>query len=265
MTDTPLVSIITIVFNGENHIEQAINSVLTQSYKNIEYIIVDGGSMDNTVPIIKKHEKSIAKWISEKDEGISDAFNKGIALATGSIIGILNADDWYEIDTVQRVVDQIGEADLAYGNVQYWKNEQKSFMQYGAAEHLEKEVSVIHPTVFVKRKCYEKFGSFDKNYRCAMDYELLLRLKINGCQFVHIPAVLTNMRWEGFSDKRWMLGCKETLAIKNRYLPEKKISNYRYFYRTIVAIRTIKTFEKLGLGFIVRFYRENFSRLKKTY
>src|SRR5258705_5340519 len=104
MEYTPLVSIITIVYNGEKYIEDSIRSVINQSYKNIEYIIIDGGSSDNTVSIIKKYEKQIAFWISEKDKGISDAFNKGIAKATGEIIGILNSDDWYERDTVAKAV-----------------------------------------------------------------------------------------------------------------------------------------------------------------
>jgi glycosyltransferase involved in cell wall biosynthesis len=265
MTENPLVSVVTIVYNGKKFIEQAIHSVLNQSYPNIEYVIIDGGSNDGTVDIIKKYEPRLAYWISEKDEGISDAFNKGIRKCSGKIIGILNADDWYETDTVRKVVETIGDYDVAFGDVQYWKNEKKSFRQEGTAEHLEEEVSVIHPTVFVKKECYDKFGLFDKNFKCAMDYELLLRLKLNGCRFVHIPAVLTNMRWEGFSDKRWILGCKETLAIKNRNFPDRKKSNYKYYYRTIVAISLIKTIERLGLNFIVKMYRENFSRLKKKY
>ena len=265
MDSLPLVSVITIVYNGEKHIEQAINSVLSQSYSKIEYIIIDGGSTDNTVSIIKKYESRIAYWKSEKDKGISDAFNKGLSKATGSIIGILNADDWYETDTVKLVVDNFNNNDVVYGDVQYWKNEKKSFTQHGAAEHLEEEVSVVHPTVFVARNSYKQHGGFDTSYKCAMDYELLLRLKIQGCKFGYISKVLTNMRWEGFSDKKWMLGCKETLAIKNKYFAERKKANYRYFYKTIVAISLIKFVERLHLHFLVRFYRERFSKLKKTY
>jgi len=265
MSYNPLVSVVTIVYNGERYIEQTINSVLNQTYSNIEYIIIDGGSNDNTVPIIKKYEDKIAFWVSEKDKGISDAFNKGIARATGEIIGILNADDWYEADTIQTVVNIIEQYDVAYGDVQYWKKETKSFIQIGDAEYLEKEVSVLHPTVFVKKACYEKVGTFDTNYKCAMDYDLLLRLKLSNCKFVYIPSVLTNMRWEGFSDKQWLLGRKETLAIKNRYFPDRKFSNRIHFYRTVTAITIIKFIERIHLGFILKFYRERFSRLKKTY
>ncbi|HOT76744.1 MAG TPA: glycosyltransferase [Candidatus Wallbacteria bacterium] len=91
----PKVSVITIVYNGAAGIERTIKSVLGQGYKNLEYIIVDGGSIDGTIDIVKKYEDKIARWVSEKDRGISDAMNKGIALATGDIVGMIHADDWY--------------------------------------------------------------------------------------------------------------------------------------------------------------------------
>src|ERR1700719_3728267 len=99
----PVISIITIVFNGEKYLDQTIRSVLDQNYPSVQYIIIDGGSTDNSLNIIKKYEKDLYLWVSEKDKGISDAFNKGIARATGDIIGIINADDWYEPETFKRV------------------------------------------------------------------------------------------------------------------------------------------------------------------
>src|SRR5687768_15692501 len=98
----PLVSIITIVFNGQKSIERAINSVLGQTYPNIEYIIIDGGSTDGTIDIIKKYQHKIAFWKSEPDNGIADAFNKGLSCAKGNIIGFVNADDWYNPDTISK-------------------------------------------------------------------------------------------------------------------------------------------------------------------
>ena len=258
----PLVSIITIVYNGEAHIEQTINSVLNQTYSKIEYIIIDGGSKDNTVAIIQKYESRIANWISEVDKGISDAFNKGLARASGEIVGIINADDWYEPDAVNLVVNAIKHYDVAYGDVQYWVDSKKSFLQTSSAELLERQVSVIHPAVFVKSESYQKYGGFDTNYKCAMDYELLLRLKINKCKFVHIPIVLSNMRWEGLSDKRWMLGCKETLKIKNHYFGKRRIGNYLYFFKNVLTISLIKFVERIQLGFLVKYYRQKFSKLK---
>ena len=127
----PVISIVTIVFNGERHLEQTIQSVLDQNYPNLQYIIIDGGSTDHSLEIIKKYEKDLYFWTSEKDKGISDAFNKGIAHATGDIIGIINADDWYEPRTFERVASQMGDADICFGDVQFWKNEQKEFIQKG--------------------------------------------------------------------------------------------------------------------------------------
>ncbi|HUR10590.1 MAG TPA: glycosyltransferase family 2 protein [Flavitalea sp.] len=262
---SPLVSIITVVYNGEQYIEQTIRSVLDQTYNNIQYIIVDGGSTDSTIDIINKFSTRLYRWVSEKDEGISDAFNKGIAMATGEIIALINADDWYEKDSVEKVVATIGNYDIAYGDVQYWIQGRKTFIQEGNHHFLINEMTVNHPTVFMKRKCYEKFGPFDTSYRCAMDYDLMLRYYTAGCTFIRVPAVVANMRWEGTSDVLWKQGCAETLAIKNHYLPQKKFKNKLYYYRHLLAIGMPKLLGSLRMGFIAKFYRSRFSRLKKTY
>jgi glycosyltransferase involved in cell wall biosynthesis len=261
----PLVSIVTIVYNGEKHLEQTIRSVLEQSYSNIEYFIVDGGSTDQTVPLIKKYQPMLAGWISEPDNGISDAFNKGIERTNGSIIGMINADDWYEKDCVARIVSRMHDHDIAYGDVCYWKNGHPIFVQEGNHLLLEKEMTVNHPTVFVKRKCYEQEGRFDVTVRFAMDYDMLLRLYVKGYSFIHVPAVLANMRWEGVSDRHWKKGVKETLGIKNKYLPQKRALHERYYYRHMLAIGIPKFLEKVGLGVIPRVYRSIISRQKKTY
>lgn len=259
-----LVSIVTIVYNGEKHLEQTIQSVLSQTYSNIEYFIIDGGSTDRTIEIILKYASKLKGWISEADNGISDAFNKGIAMASGEIIGLINADDWYETDCVERIVTGIGKHDIAYGDVQYWKNNNKSFIRKGDHTLLMNEMTVNHPTVFVRRSCYSELGHFNTSFRCAMDYDVLLRFYVNGKSFVHIPAVLANMRLEGISDKQWKKGCEETRTIKNQYLPHKKIQNLFYYYKHLLAIGIPKKLEQLHLGFISRFYRRYISRLNKV-
>lgn len=261
----PLVSIITIVYNGETHIEHAIKSVLEQTYFNIEYIIVDGGSTDSTPSIVNMYRNRIQKVISEKDRGISDAFNKGIRSASGEIIGILNADDWYENDTVEMVVANSTSADVIYGDMRFWNNDEVDFVVKGNHSLLEHEMTLNHPTVFVRKAIYETIGLFDEQYKCAMDYDMLLRLKVSGSKFVHIPKVLANMRWGGFSDAKWMLGCKETLAIKNKYLSRQKLTNRLYFYKHVLAIAIPKFLSSIHLDFIVKMYRSRFSKLKKSY
>ena len=260
----PLVSVITIVYNGENFIESAIRSVLNQTYPNIEYIIMDGGSTDNTLNIINKYKDNIAVIVSEKDRGISDAFNKGIRKASGEFIGILNADDRYEADTVEKIVAVSEKADIIYGDLRLWNNNKVDFILKGSHDSLDYEMKLNHPTVFVRSNCYSKFGTFDEAYKCGMDYDMMLRLKVKGSRFVYIPSVLANMRWGGLSDSKWMLGCKETLAIKNKYLSNKRFLNYLYFYKHVMAIAIPKLLSRLNLGFIVRKYRTGFSRMKNV-
>ncbi|PWT78924.1 MAG: glycosyltransferase [Bacteroidetes bacterium] len=265
MDSLPLVSIITVSYNAKAYIEQAILSVLEQSYKNIEYIIIDGGSTDGTIDIIKKYEDRISKWISEKDRGISDAFNKGLKMASGSLIGMINGDDWYEPSTVEKIVRQIGENDIAYGDLRLFKEGKTDFVLRGNHKFLDREMTINHPTVFVRKRCYEEFGLFDEKYKCAMDYDLMLRFWSNRCSFKYIPEVLANMRWEGLSDKRWLLGCRETLAIKDKYMPNHKRKHLLYFYKHVAAIAIPKFLKKMKLDSVVKGYRSKVSRVKKVY
>ncbi len=203
-TNNPLISIITVVFNGERYLEQTIQSVINQTYKNIEYIIIDGGSTDKTVEIIKKHEANIDYWISETDDGIYDAMNKGINKAKGEYIGLLNSDDFYEQNAVEIIVNQINtqpEIDVFFGNA-YIINEdiQKKKLQTGMkGENIQKGFSIFHPTVFVKRETYTKYGLFDTSYKIAADYEFLLRIHKRDCKFQYVDNIITNFREGGMS------------------------------------------------------------------
>lgn len=261
----PLVSIITIVFNGEKHLQQTIESVLGQSYSNIEYIIIDGGSKDSSVSIIEKYSAQLAYWTTEPDKGISDAFNKGIKKTKGQIIGIINADDWYEADTVQQVVTAINKSDIVYGDLRLMKNEKPDFILKGDHNLLNTLMSLNHPTVFVRKSIYEKYGLFNENLKCAMDYELMLRFKLSNCSFKYIPATLANMRWEGMSDKKWIEGCKETLKVKNVYFPKKRIRNTLFFFKHVIGIALPKYLEQSRLSFLVKAYRKRYALQKKIY
>ncbi len=172
------ISIITIVFNDVKHIEKTIRSVLGQDIQDLEYIIIDGGSTDGTVEIIEKYLDSIDIFISEKDNGIVDAFNKGIQKASGDIIGLVNSGDFLEKGTLQKVSDEFkkdSSIDVVYGNVQYWSDDQKEYL-YKASHHLlAKFMSINHPAVFVRKELYNRYGLFDNTYKVAMDYDLMLR------------------------------------------------------------------------------------------
>ena len=223
MTDSqkPLVSIITVVYNGASTIEQTIQSVINQTYKNIEYIIIDGASNDGTQDIISKYNDNIALFVSEKDNGIYDAMNKGIGLANGEIIGIINSDDWYETDAVENTVKAFskstsisvvyGDINLVESNGEIRKHNQVPFA------HLSYEMSVSHPATFVKRSVYEKYGHFDISYKIASDFDLMNRFYNNRLQFAHVRRIISNFRLSGISNTQKDICHRETSTIIEKY------------------------------------------------
>lgn len=216
------VSIITTTYNSAKTIEDTIKSVLDQTYPNIEYIIIDGGSVDGTPDIVNKYKDRITKIVSEKDEGIFDAFNKGIKLATGDIVGILNSDDFYAYGSViQDVVEKFraSSADTVYGDLQYVDPIETSKVRrhWKAGEYKRSKFKTgwmpPHPTFFVKKSLYDKYGVFNTWMKISNDYELVLRfLYKNNASAAYIPKVLIKMRSGGNSDG----------SIKRRYLANKE-------------------------------------------
>ncbi|MCB9233617.1 MAG: glycosyltransferase [Bacteroidia bacterium] len=203
------VSIVTVVYNGEAFIETAIRSVLEQDYPDIEYIVVDGASKDGTMAIIGRYRSKIATVISEKDSGIYNAMNKGLRLATGDLVGILNADDFYAgpqvISKVVKALEASGKdtlyADLVYVNPD---NLDKVVRYYSAnnfrLKHFERGDMPPHPTFFVKRSLYEAFGLFKEDYKICADFELMVRfLYIQKASSTYLPEVLVKMRTGGVS------------------------------------------------------------------
>jgi glycosyltransferase involved in cell wall biosynthesis len=217
--NSPLVTVITVVLNGESHLEKAIESVLGQSYKNLEYILIDGGSTDGTLDIIRKYEDRIAYWISEKDNGLYDAMNKGISKASGEIIGILNSDDWYEPEAVEIIVDHFRNhpsGGVYYGLLRVWENEHVQSIQ-GNTDFLLSKYNISHPTCFVRSDVYKQFGVFDTRYRIDGDYELMLRYRKNKVPFVFIERVLANFRIGGISITQDKKRIFEKLEIQKKY------------------------------------------------
>jgi glycosyltransferase len=210
------VSIITVCYNSAKTIENTIQSVVSQDYKNIEYIIVDGLSADGTLELIHNYQSKIAKLISEKDEGIYYAINKGIAAATGDIIAILHADDFYtNSQTISIVVDAFEKKniDTVYGDLQYVdRTDTDKVTRNWISGKYQKQNFLKgwmppHPSFFVKRDCYSKFGVFNTTLRSAADYELMLRfLYKHNCSVEYIPQVLVKMR----------VGGKSNVSIMNR-------------------------------------------------
>ena len=163
MVERLKVSMITICYNAEKTIAKTIESVLSQDYENLEYIIVDGGSKDHTVDIIKSYENKKIHWISEKDNGISDAFNKGIKMATGDLIGLINADDYLFPHALANLTLACHECtDVLYGNtiVDDQENELKLIKYAGSAEGLEYSLPFIHQSSLVRKKAYDQYGGY---------------------------------------------------------------------------------------------------------
>lgn len=203
------ISIITVVWNNDKTIKKAIESVLNQSYKEIEYIIVDGQSSDKTVNIINSYGEKISKFISEPDNGLYDAMNKGITLATGDVIGILNSDDFYENNSIiQNIIDefQSRKVDIIYGDVVYVNpdNLEKIVRYYDSSKFNPLKFAYgwmpAHPSVFVKRHIYEKYGLFRTDLKIASDFDILARLiYVNNVSYGYINKVVVRMRTGGIS------------------------------------------------------------------
>jgi glycosyltransferase involved in cell wall biosynthesis len=202
----PLVSIVTITMNAAATLERTIASVRAQTYPAIEQIFVDGGSTDGTVEIIRRHARAQDYWISERDKGISDAFNKGIALARGDFILILNADDWLSPDQIEVSVKALRESgvDFVFGDLIFYQGETPLFRYQGDPDYARvvhrRWPSVGHPTLLATRFCFERVGLFDTLYRNAMDYDWLLRLHLAGGRGLYRKTIVANMTHDGVSN-----------------------------------------------------------------
>lgn len=217
----PKVSIVTVVLNGAKHIEQTINSVLNQKYKNLEYIIIDGGSTDGTQKIIEKYETRITYWESKKDNGISDAFNNGIKRASGEIIGIINADDWYEPNAISIIVNEMNlneKVEIFYGKIMVHGGRPSIPYPVSPMAHtkLIYKMTLAHPAVFIKKATYEKYGMFNEQYRIAMDYDFLLRSLLSGVRFKYVNQISANYRTGGVSHIYFQQGLTECQSIRNK-------------------------------------------------
>lgn len=203
-------SIITISYNSFQTIRDTIDSVLLQDYDDIEYIVIDGNSSDGTQDIVKSYGEKITKFVSEKDNGIYDAMNKGISLASGDIIGILNSDDLYPVsDVISRVIQSFRDdvVDSVYGDIEYvdrdninkvqrvWRS--RSFYK----KNFFKGWMPPHPAFFVKREVYEKYGKFRTDMNISADYEIMLRFLFkNNISSKYIHKTMVRMRLGGISN-----------------------------------------------------------------
>jgi|SRR6185437_2428679 len=268
------VSIITVTMNSERYLSDCIESVRKQNYKNIEHIIVDGKSSDGTLEIIQKNSDHISYWISETDRGIYDAINKGIQMATGDVIGILNSDDMFaSADAVRSIVDcfENNNVDSVYGDlvyvdpkntskiIRYWKgiSYKRSRFRYGWMP--------AHPTFYIRRELIQQYGLYENHYYTAADYEFMARyLYLNKVSSQYLDAMLVKMRSGGLSNitfkSRFRANRRDYLAMKKNRIP------FSFIVSILKPLQKIPQFKSArAKQYSITNKEENFFRLPVTF
>lgn len=246
------VSIITAAYNSGKTIEDTIKSVLGQTYRDIEYIVKDGCSSDNTLEICRKYEPLFngrMRIISEKDDGIYDAMNKGIEVATGEVLGFINSDDFFtRNDIIEKVANKLSKEDLdgVYGDVHFVKpdNLEKSVRYYSGKSFSPRWMRFgfmpPHPSFYCKRVLFEKYGDFDTRYQVASDFDLLLRfLFINRIKTKYINCCFVTMRTGGASTSGWK-SIKRGFRDRINVLKNNDIRSSKYFLMMLYVYKLYK-------------------------
>jgi glycosyltransferase involved in cell wall biosynthesis len=249
----PLISIITVVYNGSKTIEQTIQSVINQSYKNIEYIIIDGGSTDGTIKIIKEYEKDISHWVSEPDKGLYDAMNKGVSLAKGELIGMINSDDWYELDAVKIIVDAYlknPDKCIFHGDrydIDNDGNRRKYKFNKSKFKFIYFSMTYNHPSMFIHKNIYRAY-KYNIEFKSISDYEFVLKVFLKSNDLFHyIPFTYVNYRLDGISAKQSLISeikegsqARLNAGLKCRHVLVFIILKFiRYILRKVFRIKYI--------------------------
>lgn len=234
------VSIITVCYNSDKTITDTIESVLNQTYSNIEYIVIDGNSTDKTIDIVKSYETKFKekginyKWISELDKGIYDAMNKGINLATGDFIGLLNSDDWYCVEAVSEILNTYNGSDFCIvsgkkNKVNFQKEMLKTYQnKKNINKYIHRTMPLNFPATFIHKSVYSKVGLFDINYKLSADYDLIFRAYKAGVQFLFTNEVIVSMRNTGATHQmnNLFITAKEDLKIRKK----NKVKGALFYY-----------------------------------
>jgi len=248
----PLITVITVVFNGVETLENTIRSVIDQAYGNVEHIIIDGGSTDGTTDILRKYDDHIAYWVSEKDTGIYDAMNKGIALARGEYVGMLNADDYFaDPSSLGKIVGRLEESDadavFSCLDIVAPDNPDRVLRKYRISRFspfmLRIGVMPPHPTFYCKKSCYEKAGPYRTDYRIAADFEMMVRLLLRyRATWSFIDETTVKMRAGGLSS-----GGIKSSWIVNREIIRACTENGLYTNMFMLALKLpIRLWERVS-------------------
>ena len=243
------ISIVTVSFNSEKTLADTIYSVLSQTYPDIEYILVDGSSKDNTLDIIRTYESQFngrMKWISEPDCGLYEAMNKGIRMATGDVVGILNSDDFFTSnDVLEKVAECFADNDVdaVYGDIHFVRSDDLNrCVRYYSSRIFRRGLMRLgfipaHPSFYCRRECFEKYGCYKTDYKIAADFDLLLRfIYVHRIRIKYLPVDMVTMRLGGASTsglKSRMTGMKEHLRSfrENGVKTNRFLLSLRYFYK----------------------------------
>lgn len=215
----PLISIVTVVYNGEKYLEETIKSVITQTYDNVEYIIIDGGSTDGTLDIIRKYDTKIDYWISEKDKGIYDAMNKGIDYISGEWINFMNAGDvFYESSTIKEIFSNelYTDMDFIYGDLEINYGKFKRFEKAKQLENIWKGMVFSHQSCFISSK-FHKSNKYSLNYNIGGDFEFFYNAFKKDKKFQYIHQIISTMDVEGLSDSNRFKSINQHHRIVNKH------------------------------------------------
>ncbi len=263
----PLLSVVTVTLDPGPALDRTMRSVLQWDPGQVEYIVIDGGSTDGTLRTLREMDQRLEYWVSEPDSGISQAFNKGISLCRGRVIGLLNAGDWYEAHTCATVLSLLAdnpESGVLCGELQYWQGDTPACRCQSRPELLATDMTVTHPACFVRQSVYVEHGGFDESFRLAMDYELLLRLHCRGVGFLRCGRVLANMQHQGLAEISWRQALEETHRARQLHMGGSFRAS-RAYLRYLVAKRSARfLLQGMGLHALVDLYRQRIAAVKKT-
>lgn len=262
----PLITVITVVFNGEKYLEQTIQSVINQTYPNVEYIIIDGGSTDGTLDIIKKYEDYIDYWVSEKDKGIYDAMNKGVICSLGAYLNFMNSGDQFFIYTnieniIMSLANKIEEIGIIYGSVLHYGDPDDEYIYIAPSLKLKDNIILYmpsyHQSIFYKRNNFMKLGLYDTNFKISSDYELTLRFISSGVKVFRINEIISKFLSNGISQSNYLSLLLEYFIIRRKYATRISLKIYcihlfileiiKFLLRKLIGRKLIKILRMIFL------------------
>ena len=238
-----LISIITVCYNSEKTIWDTIKSVLSQDYDNFEYIIVDGKSKDKTLDIINNFNDSRIRVISEKDNGIYDAMNKGIKLATGDIIATINSDDVLDNNKIfSSIINNFNEDDeIIYGDIKYYNEDfTKVIRDYVSGENTSLSWCPAHPSMYVRKEVFDKVGVYDTQFKICADYDFMIRCNVNNIKYKYLKQYVVKMRYGGTSNgvKGYIENFNESVKVlKKNKVKHGLLITIKRSFKTLLSIK----------------------------